>query len=77
MYRLHPNTSSLASPSLCAEFKNRKKIWEGKITLLEKDMRRIGSHLAKSYCDALRRSERHHRDGHFGNDAASIREIAA
>ena len=61
----------------CAEFKNRKKIWEGKITLLEKDMRRIGTHLAKSYCDALRRCERHRRDGHFGNDAASIREIAA
>jgi hypothetical protein len=61
----------------CSEFKDRKIVWEGKITLLEKDMRRIGNHLAKIYCDALRRSEQYRRDDHFGSDAASIRETAA
>lgn len=60
----------------CEEFKNRKKVWEGKITLLEGDMRRIGAQLAKQYCDALRRSEPHRRDSHFGSDAASVQEAA-
>jgi hypothetical protein len=40
-------------------------------------MRRIGIQLARVYCDAIRRSEPHRRDGHFGKDAASIRETAA
>jgi hypothetical protein len=62
---------------VCAEFRDRRKVWEGWITLLEGDMRRIGSQLAKSYCDALRRSDVHHGDSHFGGDAASIREAAA
>lgn len=61
----------------CSEFKNRKKVWGGTITLLEADMRRIGIQLAKLYCDAIRRSESHHRDGYFGSDAASIKEVAA
>jgi hypothetical protein len=61
----------------CAEFRDRRKVWEGKLTLLETDMRRIGSHLAQIYCDALRHSDDHHRDGYFGQDAASIREVAA
>ncbi|MGE0210521.1 MAG: hypothetical protein AB7S41_02405 [Parvibaculaceae bacterium] len=66
---------------LCAEYEGRgrskRKVWEGSITLLEADMRRIGAQLANLYCDALRRSDRHRKDGHFGNDAASIREVAA
>jgi hypothetical protein len=61
----------------CAEFKDRKKTWEGSITLLEQDMRRIGANLAKTYCNALRRSERHRRDSHFERDAAAIKETAA
>lgn len=65
----------------CAEFegrgKSRKKVWDGKITLLETDMRRVGIQLAKLYCDAIRRSEPHRHDGHFGSDAASIKEVAA
>lgn len=58
---------------------NRGKIaWQGEITLLEDDMRRIGGHLAKLYCDALRRSNAHRGDSHFGTDAAhSVREVAA
>jgi hypothetical protein len=52
-------------------------IWQGQITLLEDDMRRIGCHLAKTYCDAMRHSEAHRHDGRFGSDAASIREAAA
>jgi hypothetical protein len=55
----------------------RKKNWEGKITLLEGDMRRIGIALAKSYCNALRRSGPHRRDARFGSDAASVKEAAA
>lgn len=61
----------------CAEFKNRKRVWDGRITLIESDMRRIGIQLAKLYCDAIRHSEPHRRDGHFGSDAASIKEVAA
>ena len=58
---------------------NRRKIaWSGRITLLEDDMRRIGCHLAKVYCDALRHSEAHRHDSHFGSDAAfSVREAVA
>ena len=59
----------------CAEFERKKKTWEGKITLLEADMRRIGIQLARLYCDAIRHS--HLRDPHFGRDAASIEEAAA
>jgi hypothetical protein len=56
----------------------RKVVWRGEITLLEDDMRRIGGHLAKIYCDALRRSEAHRKDSHFGTNAArSLREVAA
>jgi hypothetical protein len=65
----------------CVEFegigRNRKKAWGGEITLLEPDMRRIGIQLAKLYCDAIRRSEPHRRDGNFGSDASSIKEAAA
>jgi hypothetical protein len=65
----------------CKEFKGRGKdkklVWTGKITLLETDMRRIGIELARLYCDAIRRSEPHRHDGHFGSDAASIKEAAA
>jgi hypothetical protein len=61
----------------CSEVRDRRRIWEGKIILLESDMRRIGIQLAKRYCDALRRREPHRRDRHFGGDAATIREAAA
>lgn len=61
----------------CAELKNRKKVWDGRITLLETDMRRIAIQLAKLYCDAIRHSEPHRRDDHFGSDASSIKEAAA
>jgi hypothetical protein len=61
----------------CAEFKDRKKAWDGKITLLESDMRRIGIGLARLYCDAIRNGEPHRRDGYFESDAASINEAAA
>jgi hypothetical protein len=57
---------------------NRPKTWEGEITLLESDLRRIGGALAKLYCDALGRSEAHRGDNQFGSDAArSVREVAA
>jgi hypothetical protein len=57
---------------------NRPKTWEGEITLLESDLRRIGRALAKLYCDALRGSEAHRRDSQFGSDAErSVREVAA
>lgn len=65
---------------ICTEFNprnRREKTWEGQIILLEGDMRRIGIALAKSYCDALRRSEPHRRDSHFGSNAASVKEAAA
>jgi hypothetical protein len=66
---------------VCVEFKDpkdrRKKTWEGEITLLEGDMRRIGVALANRYCDALRRRKSYRGDSHFGSDAASIREGAA
>ena len=66
---------SFVSPLLaCAE---RDAKWKGKVTLLEKDMRRIGVELADTYCKALRRSEDRRRDNNFGKDTASIREIAA
>ncbi len=61
----------------CAELKNRKIDWNGKITLLEADMRRIGIQLAKHYCDAIRHSESHRHDNRFGSDAASVEEVAA
>jgi hypothetical protein len=65
----------------CAEYKDpkdrKKRTWQGQITLLEDDLRRIGIVLAKRYCDALRRSEPNRHDGHFGSDAASIEERAA
>jgi hypothetical protein len=62
----------------CAELnRQREKTWEGKITLIERDMRRIGGHLAMKYCDALRRSDAHGTDSHFESDAASIKERAA
>jgi hypothetical protein len=61
----------------CEEVSDRRRTWEGEITLLEQDMRRIGIQLAKTYCDALRRTEPHRGDNHFGSDAASIRETAA
>jgi hypothetical protein len=72
------NGSSLVGFTFsCAEFRDRKRVWDGKITLLEADMRRIGIQLAKRYCDAIRHSEPHRRDGHFGSDAASIKEVVA
>lgn len=61
----------------CAEKKERRTIWEGKIILLEEDMRRIGIQLAKAYCNALRRSECHRKNNYFGTEAASIKETAA
>lgn len=61
----------------CTELKDRKVSWDGKITLLEADMRRIGIQLAKLYCDAIRHSEAHRRDDNFGSDAASVKEVAA
>lgn len=61
----------------CVEFKDRKKVWDGTITLLEEDLRRIGTQLAKLYCDAIRHNEPHRHDGHFGSDAAAIKEVAA
>jgi hypothetical protein len=65
----------------CAEYrdpKDRKRItWQGTITLLESDMRRIGGALAKYYCDAIRRHEPHHRDSQFGRDAGALKEVAA
>jgi hypothetical protein len=59
--------------------RNRRRLaWQGRITLLEDDMRRIGCHLAKIYCDAMRHSEAHRHDEYFGRDAAnSVREAAA
>jgi hypothetical protein len=61
----------------CAEFKGGQKVWSGKITLLESDMRRIGIQLARLYCDAIRHSEQHRHDSNFGSDAASIKEPAS
>jgi hypothetical protein len=63
----------------CEEFegKNKRRVWDGAITLLESDMRRVGIQLAKSYCGAIRHSESHRYDSHFESDAASIKEAAA
>jgi hypothetical protein len=61
----------------CSEKRDGRKTWEGKITLLETDMRRIGIQLAKAHCNALRRTEPHRRNGYFGAEAASIKETAA
>jgi hypothetical protein len=61
----------------CAEIDGRRITWQGKITLLEDDMRRVGNQLAKTYCNALRRSEPNRRNNNFGTDAASIKETAA
>jgi hypothetical protein len=61
----------------CSEIDGRKRTWQGKITLLEDDMRRVGNQLAKTYCNALRRSESNRRNDNFGTDAASIKETAA
>src|SRR6266852_1424217 len=65
----------------CAEFKGkgktRRKIWQGKVTLLESDMQRIGRELARMYCDTIRRSDPHNKDNSFGRDATSIQETAA
>lgn len=65
----------------CAETdkRDRKKIiWRGQLTLLEADLRRVGSHLAKLYCDTLRHSAPHRRHSQFGADAArGVREAAA
>ncbi len=59
----------------CAEFRREnsglRRVWDGKITLLEDDMRRIGSQLARRYCDAVR----HSNGGDFEHYAASIKEI--
>jgi hypothetical protein len=61
---------------VCAELnRERRKTWEGRITLLQSDMRRIGGRLAKIYCDRL--SNAHASDSHFGSDAGSIKERAA
>jgi hypothetical protein len=63
---------------LCEERdKKGKTIWEGKISLLESDMRRIGIELARMYCNAIRRSAPHDQDNKFGRDARYIRETAA
>jgi hypothetical protein len=62
----------------CAEFnKDREKTWDGKITLIENDMRQLGIELARTYCNAIRPKEPRHRHGHFGKVAASIQETAA
>lgn len=61
----------------CSELKKRKTVWSGTITGFSK--RICGgsvSEPAKLYCDAIRRSEPHRRDGHQ-RDAASIKEVAA
>jgi hypothetical protein len=73
-----PFNVSVGSESLLAGFRFdcRERAWDGQITLLEGDIRGIGIALAKSYCDALRRSAPHRRDSHFGSDAASVREAA-
>ena len=63
----------------CAEFKgngqDRKKVWSGKITLLQADMQGIGLRLAELYRDSIRPSAHRHDDG-FGRDATSIKEVA-
>ena len=51
--------------------KDKKVVWKGAITLLESDMRRIGSALADRFCKALRHSDANRHDGHFGRDASS------
>jgi hypothetical protein len=61
----------------CTEIRDRRRTWEGKITLLEADMRRIGIQLAKAYCNALRRTEPHRRNSYFVAEAASVKETAA
>ena len=63
----------------CEDFDRHggKKVWDGTITLLESDLRRIGIRLSDLYCSTLRHSEEHRHDSHFGTDAASIKEVAA
>jgi hypothetical protein len=61
----------------CSQKARGETVWQGTITLLDEDMRRIGCNLAKIYCDALRHSEAHRQDSNFGRDAISIQETAA
>jgi hypothetical protein len=62
----------------CFEKYNREIAWQGHVTLLEDDMRRVGAYLAKTYCDDIRHRADHSRDGHFGRNAAnSVKEAAA
>jgi hypothetical protein len=47
------------------------------ITLLQSDMQRIGSELARLYCNAVQQGAERYDGDNFKADAASIREIAA
>ncbi|MFA7430623.1 MAG: hypothetical protein WCZ23_10745 [Rhodospirillaceae bacterium] len=63
---------------LLAEYKNGLKkppTWEGKITLLQSDMQRIGAELARRYCNTIRDAHRHNST--FGAEAGTIKERAA
>jgi hypothetical protein len=57
---------------------DRRRIgWRGEVTLLESDMRRIGTNLAKSYCEAMRSSKVQRGDSQFSDDAERlVRDLA-
>jgi len=59
----------------CQEKEKGKIVWWGEITLLEDDMRRIGRHLAMTFCDALRREV--DRSDFVEEAVTCVREAAA
>jgi hypothetical protein len=63
---------------VCEEYRDRRVVWAGEITLIEEDMRRIGRCLAKTYCNAMEGIAADSGDLHFAGDSArSVREFAA
>jgi hypothetical protein len=70
-----PDEQWLAGFTFCCEEKeNRKIVWSGQVTLLEDDMRRIGCHLAKIFCDAIQSDH----GSQFAEEASNcVREAAA
>jgi len=62
----------------CSERERGRGItWEGEITLLRSDMRRVGIELCRLYCDAVREGSTRWAKEAFEADATSIQEEAA
>lgn len=61
----------------CSERERGRVTWEGDVTLLRSDMRRIGMELCRQYCDAVQHGSSRWGKDAFEADAASIREEVA